>query len=89
MGGGFVADHNLPFAVAAFPVAEGPLQQLVQMVGLQRLKPKQARTAHQRLVDLKKWVFGGGTDQGHGAVFNPGQQCVLLGAVEPVHLVDE
>ena len=87
--GGLGADRHGPLAVAPLRILQGPLQQLVQVLRLQGLQAKQARAAHQRLVHLKEGVFGGGPDQGHGAVLHPGQQRILLGAVEAVHLIDE
>ena len=87
--GGGVADRDRAVAVAHLGILKGPLEQLAQVRSLEGLEPKQARAAHQRLVDFKKWVFGGGTDQRDGAVLDPGEQGVLLGTVETVHLIDE
>jgi hypothetical protein len=86
---GCIADDDLAFAVAPLVVAQGPLQQLAQMLGFERSEPKQSRTTHQGLVDLKERVFGGRSDQVQRAVLDPGQQRVLLCTVEAVHLVDE
>ena len=61
----------------------------MQLGRCQRLHAKQARAAQQRLVHFKERVFGGGADQGQGAVFHPGQQRILLGAVEAMHFIDE
>ena len=84
-----LADRDPPLAVAQLRIAQGPHQQLAQVMGLQRLQAEQARAAHQRLVHLEERVLRGGADQGDGAVLDPRQQSVLLGGVEAVHLVDE
>ena len=39
--------------------------------------------------DLKGGVFGGGPDEGNGAVLHMGQDGILLGLVEAVELVHE
>ena len=82
-------DRQLAIAVAPLAIGEGSLQQGLQLGRLQRLHAKQARAAQQRLVHFKERVFGGGADQGQGAVFHPGQQRILLGAVEAMHFIDE
>ncbi len=43
----------------------------------------------QRVVQFKRGVLGGGTDEGDGAVFDVGQEHILLALVEAVHLVHE
>lgn len=43
----------------------------------------------QRVVQFKRGVFGGGADEGDGAVFDVRQEHVLLALVETVHLVHE
>ena len=83
------SDRHLAIAVAELAIGEGPLQQGLQLGRFQRLHAKQARATDQRLVHFKERVFGGGADQGQGTVFHPGQQRILLGAVEAMHFIDE
>ena len=66
-------DRHLPLAVAVLRVGQGPLQQAAQILRFEGLEPEQPRAAHQGLIHLKEGVFGGGTDQAHGAVLHPGQ----------------
>ena len=89
VGAGGGLDLDRPPAVAVLGIRQGPLQQLAQIPRFERLQPEQAGAAHQRLVHLEERVFGGGPDQGDRAVLHPGQQGVLLGGVEAVHLIDE
>ena len=53
------------------------------------METKQGRSRHQWRIDLEVRVFGGGPDQHDQPLFDGGQQRVLLGLVEPVHLVEE
>ncbi len=43
----------------------------------------------QRVVQFERGVLGGGADEGDGAVFDVGQEHILLALVEAVHLVHE
>src|SRR5579883_853827 len=43
----------------------------------------------ERVVELDRWVLGGRADEDDGAVLHHGEEGILLGAVEAVHLVDE
>ncbi|MNF74875.1 hypothetical protein D3C84_569210 [compost metagenome] len=43
----------------------------------------------QCVVEFERGVFGGGADEGDGAVFDVGQEHILLALVEAVHLVHE
>ena len=89
MVGGLRQDPYPALAVAVLGIAQGASDQLAQVLRLEGLEPEQPRPAHQRLIDFEIGVFGGGADQGEGAVFHPGQQCILLGGVEAVHLINE
>ena len=86
---GFGFDHHGPCAVAAFHIAQSPLQQLVQILRLQRQQPEQPGTADQGLVDFEVGILRGGPDQGDGAVLHPGEQCILLRTVEAMDFIDE
>jgi hypothetical protein len=57
--------------------------------GAPGLELKKARAADQGLIHLKEGIFGGGPNQNYRAVFDPGQQRILLGFVEAVDLVDK
>ena len=55
----------------------------------ERLEGQQQAARQQRRDHREERVLGGGGDQRHPAVLDAGQQRVLLGLGEPVHLVDE
>ncbi|CAI8169362.1 MAG: Uncharacterised protein [Synechococcus sp. CC9902] len=61
----------------------------MEILRLEGQESKQPRPAHQSLVHLEVGVLRGGSDQGDGAVLHPGQQRILLGAVETVHFINE
>ena len=58
-------------------------------VGVERLQLQDQRPRQQRCDHGERRVLGGGRDQQHDPVLDGGQQRVLLGLGEPVHLVDE
>ena len=62
---------------------------LADGVGVERLQLQDQRPRQQRRDDGERRVLGGGRDQQHDPVLDGGQQRVLLGLGEPVHLVDE
>ncbi len=55
----------------------------------ERLEAVDPHPREERRVDLEVGVLGGRADEHHGAVFDVGQQRVLLGLVEAMDLVDE
>ena len=66
-----------------------PAHQFGRGGGVEGVEAEQRRARHERRVDLKVGVLGGGADQSDQAVLHRGQQRVLLGLVEPVDLVKE
>ena len=48
-----------------------------------------AQAGEQGVVEVEGGVFGGGADEDEGAVFDVGQEGVLLGFVEAVDFVDK
>ena len=48
-----------------------------------------AQAGEQGVVEMEGGVFGGGADEDEGAVFDVGQEGVLLGFVEAVDFVDK
>ncbi len=57
--------------------------------GVEPVEHEHLAAGEQRAVELETGVLGGGADEDDGAVLDVGQEAVLLGAVEPVDLVDE
>ena len=53
------------------------------------LRVEDAGAGEEGADDLERWVLGGGADEGDGAVFDVGEDGVLLGLVEAVDLVDK
>ncbi len=89
VGQGVVVDLDVQLAVAALGIGDSLPRDVEEIFFGQRLELEDAAAADQRLVDLEVGVLGGGADQDHRAVLDPGQQRVLLGLVEAVDLVDE
>ena len=76
--------------VSARPLDLEPPSDEFGDVGLvEGMETKQGRPRHQRRVDLEVRIFGGGADQHDQPLLDGRQQRVLLGLVEPVHLVEE
>ena len=84
-----LVDLDVQLAITAFRVGQRLASDGEQVAFGQRLELEDAAAADERLVDLEIGVFGGRADQDDRAVLDPGQQRVLLGLVEAVHLVHE
>ncbi len=67
----------------------GPVQQQVERGVVEALQHIDLRAGQQGPVQLKAGVLGRGPDQGDDALFDKGQEAVLLGAVEAVDFVNE
>ncbi len=67
----------------------GALEQGFERGVVEPAQHKHLRARQQRTDQLEGRVFGRCADQDHRAVFDIGQESVLLGAVEAVDLVDE
>ena len=65
------------------------LQQLQQIMFIQRLEHIDPGPGQQRTVQFKRRVFRGGTNKNHGAILDIGQECILLRLVEAVNLIHE
>jgi len=66
-----------------------PVQQQIQPGIVQALEDEHLAAREQRAVEGEAGIFGGGADQGDGAVLHHRQETILLGAVEAVDLVHE
>ena len=66
-----------------------PIEQLLQVFGLQRFEHVYLGAREQGAVDLERRIFGCRADEGQQSAFDEGQERVLLRLVEAVHLVDE
>ncbi len=76
-------------AQTALAVVDGPIDDASYGIPVQRLEHVDAGPGEQRRVDFEGGVLRGGADEDHGAVLHVGQEGVLLGLVEAVHLVHE
>ncbi len=65
------------------------LQQLFERRLVEAAEHEDLAAGQQRAVQGEGGVLGGGADEDDRAVLDHGQEAVLLGAVEAVHLVDE
>ena len=68
---------------------ESAPDQRAQVVRAERVEPPQGGPAQQGRIHLEEGVLRGGADEHHQPVLDGGEQHVLLGLGEPVHLVDE
>ena len=69
--------------------ALGARDQRRKRIMIQPLQHQHLTARHQRAGQRKGRILGGRADQGDRAVFDLGEQAVLLGAIEAVDLVDE
>ncbi len=76
-------------AAEATFLGERAIEQHAHVVVGERAEGEQQRAAEQRRDDAEVRVLRGGADERHPAVLDAGQQGVLLGLAEPVHLIDE
>lgn len=83
-GAGFVGEGEF-----AFHQRFGAGQQLFERRVVQTVQNQNLTARQQRAVQLERWIFGCRADQHDGAVFDIGQQHVLLRPVEAVDFVDE
>ena len=85
--GGLVVERDR--AAEPARVGQRAADHLPHVVVGQRLQGEQQRPGQQRGHHGEERVLGGRADERHPAVLHRGQQRVLLGLGEPVHLVDE
>ena len=74
---------------AALAVRERPLHDREQIVLLESAENIDPAAREQRGIHLEGRVLGRGADEDDRALLDVGQEGILLGAVEPVDLVDE
>ncbi len=86
---GIIFRAYVEFSVAALNVGQGLVGNAPQVVFAQPPQLEDARTTDQGLDDLEIGILRGRADEYDGAIFHVGQQRVLLGFVEAVHLVHE
>jgi hypothetical protein len=85
----FVVDGELPLAETPLCVLERATEQLDEILRLQRTEHVNTRAGQQRADHFERRILGGRADEGQRAVFDVGQEGVLLCLVEAVHLVEE
>ena len=67
----------------------GPLRDLFEGIGIQRIHNEHFATGKQCAVQLEGGILRRGADQSYGTVFHIREEAILLRPVEPVNLVDE
>src|SRR5687768_18290904 len=72
-----------------FSVVQCASQHDLDLVFRQLIQNENAATRQERAGDFERRVFGSGSNEGNGAVFDGVQQCVLLCLVEAMDFVDE
>ena len=86
---GVVGDGQVLLAESAGVVGEGAQHQGAEVGGGERLEAEQGGARQQRAGEGEVGVLGGRPHEDEQALLHVGQQGVLLGAVEAVHLVEE
>ena len=84
-----VVDREPVAAEPARLVGERALHQRPQVFGSKGLEPEERRAAEQRRGQREVRVLGRRADEHEQPVFDVREERVLLGLVEPVHLVEE
>lgn len=70
-------------------IAQGPLQQQLDLFGGEGVEHEDPGAGEQGRVDFEGGVFGGGADENDVAALDEGEKGVLLGLVEAVDFIDE
>lgn len=76
-------------AEAAVDVINGAEKQGADVLRFERAEGENAKTGEEGAGEVERGVFGGGTEEDDGSVFNGGEEGVLLSFGESVDLVDE
>ena len=76
-------------AATRFVVGTSCLQNLAHGWCGEAFERENAGSREQGRIDLKRWILGGRTNQRNQAGLDMGQQGILLGGIEAMHLVDE
>src|SRR3954452_23165431 len=84
-----VVDREVLVAEATQLVGERALQEGAQLVGGERLQAEEGGAREQRTGEREERILRRRADENEQPFFNVGQQRVLLGTTEPVHLVEE
>ena len=86
---GVVGHVDVEVAEAAGRIGEGATDEGFEAGFVEGLEGEDTAAGEQWADDFKAGVFGGGADQGDGAVLDIRKDGVLLGFVEAVDFVDE
>ncbi|XLU21743.1 hypothetical protein S245_057809 [Arachis hypogaea] len=87
-----LAHINLTTSAVSQPfvgVIDSPSEKQGNMVGLERVKGKDPAARQERGDQVERRVLGGGSHEDNAAIFNDGQERVLLGFVKSVNLIHE
>ncbi len=77
------------FAEATSFIGERATDDGFDVVDRQRFEFEHAAAADERAGQREEGILRGRADEDHGAIFNVGQEHILLGAVEAMDFVDE
>ncbi len=84
----FVAEGQVALAKPTL-LGQRTVDQLAQSRFVEALEHIDPSPREQSVVQFKRGVLGGGADENQRAVFDIGQERILLGLVETVHFIDE
>ncbi|AEW72919.1 hypothetical protein EcWSU1_01480 [Enterobacter ludwigii] len=84
-----VRQNDILPAVAARVIVHRLRENLFNILHGQGFEQVNTCAGKQRGIEFKRRVFGGGTDEENGAVFNVRQESILLAFIETVNFVDK
>ncbi len=80
---------HVVIAEAALGIGQGAIDQLFELLDLERFELENLGARDERAVDVEEWIVGGGADEAQVSALDVGQEDVLLRFVEVMDLVDE
>ena len=84
-----ISQLQAQLAQATLLVRECPLQELLDLSRTQGFEHIHPGARQQGIIQFKRRVFGGGTNEDQGAIFHVWQESILLRLVETMYFVDE
>ena len=86
---GLGGDRDLSRSEASLHIAQGLIDETLEVLIAKWLQSENLRPADQGTVDVKKRIVCGGADKAQGSALQMGQKNVLLRLVKTVNLIHE
>src|SRR4029453_2363459 len=84
-----VVDFDVVVSKAALVVGQSAVDQLFELLNVERFEAKNLRARYECTVHIKEWIVRGRTDKAKFSRFDIGQKDVLLRLIEMMNLIDE